>query len=420
MTDLKNRLITQSLHETAHEEIPDTMNLLPEIHSQLAGVRRRSRSLSLLIVVVLMFAVSTTVFAIVSSQIGDPGLEGARANNLITDVNQTQTIDGVTVKLEWAYADAQRIAFGYSVTAPEENIYYNTTDLRLYDDANSFVADGGGGGGGGEGVGRESQYMTSYNITFADDAPEELVMHVDLTLLPVEQMEVGISGFGGGSGGGGGGATAGGAVIPPGAVESTPEVGDSLPSVGPFEFTFTLPHYPEISVETEQTVESNDVTLTLKSVRVVPSMTVAEVCYTLPDDRDWSPVLTLRAGDADTAVAGWGLNALPTPEDRERCVTYEFYAPYDYTPITFTFSASELRTSASYTPERAEAFRQLLAEQGVEVTITQANGEGFGYEITDQPEGDVGQLIQTAMETAFSDHYAGNWTFTVEIPGLEN
>ncbi|MBN8640117.1 MAG: DUF4179 domain-containing protein, partial [Anaerolineae bacterium] len=164
MTDLKNRLITQSLHETAHEEIPDTMNLLPEIHSQLAGVRRRSRSLSLLIVVVLMFAVSTTVFAIVSGQIGDPGLEGARANNLITDVNQTQTIDGVTVTLEWAYADAHRLVFGYSVLAPEENVFYSTTDMNVYDDANSFSATGGGGGGGGGGVGRESEFIMSYYI----------------------------------------------------------------------------------------------------------------------------------------------------------------------------------------------------------------------------------------------------------------
>lgn len=421
MTDVKNRLITQSLRETAREEIPDTMNLLPEIHSQLGGVRRRSRSLSLLIVGVLMFVVTTAVFAIVSSQIGDPGLEGARANNLITDVNQTQTIDDVTVTLEWAYADAQRIAFGYSITAPEENIFYNTSDLRLYDDANSFVADGGGGGGGGGGVGRESQYVTSYNITFADDAPEELALHIDLTLNPM-QMEADISGFGGGSSGGGGGGSTEGGMVLSGTPEVMPETGSgmtSLPSVGPFQFAFTLPHYPAVEVTAEQTVESNDVTLTLKSVSVVPSMTTAELCYTLPDGRDWSPVLTLHAGEVDSLVSGWGLNALPTSEDRERCVTYEFYAPYDYTPTTFTFAASELRTSASYTPERAEQFQQMLAEQGVDVTITLANGEGFGYEITKQPDGDVGQLIQTAMETAFSDHYAGDWTFTVEIPGLE-
>ncbi len=416
MNEHQTRLITQSLRETAREEIPETMNLLPEIHSQLAGVRRRSRGLSLLIVMLLMFGVGTTVFAVVSSQIGDPGLEGARTNHLITDVNQTQTIDGVTVTLEWAYADAQRLAFGYSITAPEENIYYNTSDLRLYDEANSFTTDGGGGGGGG-GVGRESQYVTSYNITMADDAPEELALHIDLTLTPMEHMEVGISGYGGGSGGGGG-STGGGAAIAATA-EVTPEMGDSQPNIGPFQFAFTLPHYPAITVTPEQTVESNGVAITLKSLSVVPSMTAAEICYTLPDSRDWSPVFTLHAGDVETAVAGWGMNGLPMPEDTERCVTYEFYAPYDYTPTTFTLTATELRTSASFTPERAEQFRALLADQGVEVEITLANGEGFGYEIKNQPDGDVGLLIQTAMDTAFSDHYSGEWTFTVEIPGLE-
>ncbi len=417
MNELQTRLITQSLRDTTREEIPETMNLLPEIHSQLAGVRRRSRGLSLLIVMLLMFGVGTTVFAVVSSQIGDPGLEAARTNNLITDVNQTQTIDGVTVNLEWAYLDAQRLAFGYSITAPEDNIYYNTSDLRLYDEANSFTAEGGGGGGGG-GVGRESQYVTSYNITMADDAPEELALHIDLTLTPMEQMEVGISGFGGGSGGGGGGSLAGGAVIAATA-EVTPEIGISQPNIGTFQFAFTLPHYPAITVTPEQTVESNGVAITLKSLNVVPSMTAAEICYTLPDGRDWSPVFTLQAGDAVTAVAGWGLNGLPMPEDTQRCVTYEFYAPYDYRPTTFTLTANELRTSASYTPERAEQFRQLLTEQGVEVEITLANGEGFGYDITKQSDGDVGLLVQQAMDAAFSDHYAGDWTFTVEIPGLE-
>jgi hypothetical protein len=76
---------------------------------------------------------------------------------------------------------------------------------------------------------------------------------------------------------------------------------------------------------------------------------------------------------------------------------------------------TELRVFAGYTPERAEQFRQQLAEQGVIVELGEMDGGRFDYEIVSQPDGDVGLLVQQAMEAAFNEHYPGEWTFTVPI-----
>ncbi|MBE2266751.1 MAG: DUF4179 domain-containing protein, partial [Anaerolinea sp.] len=86
------------------------MNLLPQIHTQLERVSRRSRGLTLLLTVIIMFGVVTAVYAVVNGQIGlDPGMEGVDAANLVTDLNLSQTVDGVTLTLEWAYIDAHRV-----------------------------------------------------------------------------------------------------------------------------------------------------------------------------------------------------------------------------------------------------------------------------------------------------------------------
>jgi len=408
------------------------MNLLPQIHTQLERVSRRSRGLTLLLTVIIMFGVVTAVYAVVNGQIGlDPGMEGVDAANLVTDLNLSQTVDGVTLTLEWAYIDAHRVVMGYNIVAPEGSpagLSYST-DVHIYDEANSFIGEGGGGGGGG-GMGRTSQYQFSYGIDFPNGLPDELTMHVDIDATPNDPLPPGASGGGYGSGSGGGGGISGGegdAALDP-LPEFTPEPGVRMSmgmmptesTVGTFAFTFTLPTYPAIELTPDQSVESNGLEVTLDRLSVAPSMTIAHLCYDLPDGRDWTPALRLQVDDGAMLTAnGWGVDTLPMPEDTRRCSSYSFYAPYIYAESTFTLSFTRLSTSASYTPERAEQFKEMLAAQGVEVNILEATGEGFNYEITSQPDGDVGALIQAAMDEAFQDHFEGEWVYTVPIPALE-
>ncbi|MCC6612386.1 MAG: DUF4179 domain-containing protein [Anaerolineae bacterium] len=116
---MDEREFSQLLLEIAEREVPDTMDIYPEVQERLRhSVRRaaRSRVSWTLIAAILMLVMVVAVYAVDQLlQAGDPGLEGADAVNLITRLDLSQTIDGVTVSLDYAYADANRVTVGYTI-----------------------------------------------------------------------------------------------------------------------------------------------------------------------------------------------------------------------------------------------------------------------------------------------------------------
>ncbi|MFN8528232.1 MAG: DUF4179 domain-containing protein [Anaerolineae bacterium] len=430
------QVIAQSLHHIAQEEVPEDMNLLPEVQARLGSMTRRSkvtRGLSLLMTLVVMLGAAMGVYALVYRQAtGDPGIEGARAADLVTDVNQSQTIDGVTVTIDWVYVDASRMALGYSITAPQgqEGTQY-LTDMHLSDEANSFgMMGGGGGGGGGSDTTRESQYSFSTGVQFNADAPSTLAMHLTLSVAPVPaQVPTGDQNGVGGAGGGGGGGGGGGFGYGGGDPNATPEPGIHILSgdpgnpsawIGPFEFAFSLPYYPALDLTfDDQSQTFNEVTITVDHMRVTPSATDVHLCYDLPDARDWMPVMTITTGEVTVPMTSWSGDEIPAPDAVTRCGTLTFYVPYTLTPTTFTVTVDGLEAVVGRTPERVEQFRQQLADQDIVIEITQADEEGFGYNLVSVPDGvDVGALVQAAY-AVFSDHFEGRWEFSVDVPGME-
>lgn len=544
---MDKRRIQQHLEDYAKQEIPDDMNLWDNIKTELTlpGRARRSRSFSLVLALLLTFGAAVGVYAVFRQQIiGDPGVEGARDANLVTDLEESQTIDGVTLTLNWAYADANRIAIGYSIVAPEDNpsAFYNA-NISLTDAEDSFYGSGGGGGGGGttDNMSREAQYTMTFGVAFKDNPPDTLHMRAEflleapdpnpptsdaphlvptsvvvknvvgygdlaseavqmsnvgpdpanlegwtfatphgdlytfpaftlepgadltvytragtdtatelfwgrdtamwrrgelLTLATNEGMVIGIYEVGvplnvnpdniiGGGGGGGGG----GGSLPP---DATPEIlPDFTPQpgiqnyggiamqhpVGPFVFEFDMPFIPAHALTPNQTVEANGVTMTLDTLSVSPSTTIAHLCYTLPTGKDWQPNVTLTSGEDTSMVNGWSVDGLPTLEDTSRCGTITFYAPYRLKPTTFTFTVNELKTSYLFTPEAAQVFKDRLGAKGIVVQILEANGEGFNYNLLSAPAGvDAGLEASSVWDEVFSEHYPGPWVFTVDIP----
>jgi hypothetical protein len=405
--------IRQSLREIAHEEIPDTMNLLPVIQegaALAARKSRRSRGLSLLLLAVLCLGAGAGVYALAGAQQQvDPGLAGVAEADLVTTVNASQTIDDVTLTLEWAYADASRIAIGYSVTAPEgaEDDLYPAA-YRITDAGDSFsLAGNWAEGGDSSALSRTSEFTSNFNVVFEQNAPQILDLTVKIQLASLDETGT-VQDSGIGFGGGGEYLDSPGIYVE----HSMPIMTDP---VGPFTFTLDLPHYSAIILEEPQTVESNGISMTLDRIVVAPSQTIARICYDLPDDRDWMPY-PVRVGE-EAVFPPFHHDLRPSSGDTFRCGRLFFHIPYLLEPITFTFSVESLRISGIFTEARAEQFRQQLAEQGVVVEILSANGEGFDYDIVSQPDGvDIGALIQEAFDV-FNDYYAGPWTFTVEIPG---
>ncbi|MCK6576626.1 MAG: DUF4179 domain-containing protein [Anaerolineae bacterium] len=420
---MNEQRIREYLQDIARQEIADNMTLWENMKAELTPPRRArtTRSMSLVLASLFMMLAAAAAFAVARFQVFDPGIEGAMAADLVTELGISQTIADVTLMLDWAYADANRIAIGYSLTPPER-LQGAPMDqsVMLTDDAGSFTMDGIGGGGG-SGDLSEAQYIASYGVTFFDDAPEVLHMRLEMTLGFLPEVETPMAEGGGvvtGSGGGfgyGGGSSS--------AEEATPAPGIRLPmgsvsgeQVGPFVFEFDLPFIPALELTPTQTVEANGVTMTLERMSVTPSMTVVDLCFDLPTPDDWMPDVTLTAGETEAFLAGWGMQDLPVPGETRRCGTATFYAPYLLEPTTFTITAAALETSMDFTADRAQRFEEVLRAQGIAVDVTDAGGEGFNYSIVGAPDGvDVGRAVEEAFDV-FKEKFAGPWTFTVAIP----
>ncbi|MBL8134564.1 MAG: DUF4179 domain-containing protein [Anaerolineae bacterium] len=421
---MNEQRIRECLHDITRQEIADNMTLWENVKAELTPPRRArtTRSMSLVLAALFMLMAAAAAFAVAHFQAFDPGIEGAMSADLVTELGIRQTIADVTLTLDWAYADANRIAIGYSLTTPER-LQGAPLDqgVVLTDDTGSFTMDGMGGGGG-SGDLSEAQYTASYGVTFVDDVPEVLHMRLEMTLgfLPDVEMSMAegggiVTGSGGGFGVGGGGGSS--------AEEVTPAPGIRLPmgsasgeQVGPFVFQFDLPFIPALELTPAQTVEANGVTMTLERMSVTPSMTTAEFCFDLPTPADWMPDVTLTAGETEAFLAGWEMQSLPVTGETWRCGTMTFYAPYLLEPTTFIFSAAALETSMDFTTDRARRFEEVLRAQGIEVDVTDAGGEGFNYSIVGAPDGvDVGRAVEEAFDV-FKEKYAGPWTFTVAIP----
>ena len=108
---MDKRLIAQALHDQARKDIPDEINLWTEVQARLGGVPRRavrSRLTWVVAVILALLAMSAIAYAaarLLQGQSRDPGLEGASEADLVTMLNQKQTIDGVDVTLDYGYAD---------------------------------------------------------------------------------------------------------------------------------------------------------------------------------------------------------------------------------------------------------------------------------------------------------------------------
>src|SRR4051812_12846834 len=103
---MDKRLITQALQDQARKDIPEDMNMWPEVQQQLGSVSRkaaRSRVTWVVAAVLALLAMSAIAYAAARLLQGglDPGLQGASESDLVTVLNMKKTIDGQTVTLDY-------------------------------------------------------------------------------------------------------------------------------------------------------------------------------------------------------------------------------------------------------------------------------------------------------------------------------
>ncbi len=394
---MNEKLLHELLTEIAEQEVKDDMNLWPKIQSQLnTPLSRRTRStlsvLKFATVLALMLVVTAAAYAIYQGiRMGDSGLEAVNQENLVTHLNMTQVVDGITVTLNYAYADANRIVVDYAASGtaePEDNvsgfIFYLAT---LTDNqGHEFVGlNGAGGGGGGGGGGSEPGGLTSfgagmqghYDASIIEDAADNLNLMLELAF---------------------------------GVTYQDGSFGEPSRAV----FEFAIPFNPGTTIDTAQTISTSDVDMTLRKIVIAPSLTRLELCHNAPGEREWLIYGKLAINGEEVVAEDYLMGAAAAPmDDRTPCWALNLPEALDKQRGDWTLTITALRIVGT---EDREVVAEIL-ERDYGILVTLQPGGGYTY---DTPTEEAGrELIFETLDQVILENLEainGPWVFEVQVP----
>lgn len=332
--------------------------------------------------------------------LNDPGLQRAAEHGLIQIVN-TQYIEGVTVTLTHAFADANRIVLWYTIEGielPEGNVKGRFVEPALLRPDGSLFGTGAMSGGV---TPLDLQNAPGdYLVTFdhAEDYPSDGFYHLLFRLQIGGTVWVLPDGF----------------VPQPGPLPDVYRI-DVTP-VGPFEFDLVLPASSPIELSPNQRIESNNISMSLQSLRIAASQTNILLCYSLPDERDWQPEIIVSIDGVEGVSAGGSLLLQPGFSESEPC--YDLKSPVFYQASSrhMTITVDKLRVGPSeWTPEITTRAQDRLHQQGIEVEFY-FGANGAGYDVIQAPEEMDNADVGLAIYDALSEFYEGPWVFEIDLP----
>lgn len=421
---MNDNQLKQLLRQIAERDIPDDIDLWQPIQTQLEGQPMRTqptfRLIRLAIAVVILLLVSLISYAVYQNSIHDPGLSGAKAADLFTYLDISQTADDVTVTLNWAYADAHRIALSYETSYDREIVgdRIGVIDTLLIDknsDTPLINAFGGGGGGGGESSIARFNATANFQTPEQQPLPETLDLQLRLTLGDPADANFAYSGGGSQSGGGGGGFVHEGQ-------QSPPDVETNLIEPVEFVFDFSLPVIPALAIDLNETQTVNDVSVMVQSVEITPSLTRAVICYIPPTSEDqWILITELKT---ETMTLPWQSGSPQPAAGDMLCETADYLAPYDSGATEWTLTVDGLRHKLLYSPETAERFIQLMEENGFTNVVVNPSPPdedgrqtmGFGFGSSEPRKPGETERVLNAVINQLTETIEGPWVFTIPIP----
>jgi hypothetical protein len=201
-------------------------------------------------------------------------------------------------------------------------------------------------------------------------------------------------------------------------------------------FALDLPVFPAIVFDPMQTVSANGVEMMLQRIKITPSYTQIYLCFQKPSSADWTPGSTasLQVGADKANIGAYTLifdpdiggnlkNPEPDwrpPNKSDRCVKMGFPVGHHSRPESITLTISELEQSmAEVIPaDQLLAARQKLLAQGIDidwVTSSGNGGGGGGLIIHQKPAGMTDDQVMRLFYEAMGYYHPGPWKFTVEI-----
>lgn len=304
--------------------------------------------------------------------------------------NVSQTIDGVTAQIDWAYVDEGRVAIQYTISGldwPDGSTLDAMEQVRMSVPEISTFRLGGFSGAEGANVTNSKQgVITGSSDKLLLDGALDAEKHPNIT------VDVDIS------------------------VEGPTKIGT-------FHLRFTTPVGDGIKIENiDQTVVANNVSMTLKSLILNPSHAEALICFQMPSTLDWGLFTSrISVGDKEYPFMGGGLAevggsgfAVTSPE---RCNVLGFDIVYDESVTSVTITVPRLQASVNevVAPETVAMANQRLADKGIVFNYENIDNGG-NFVIIQRPDGMSDEELYPLIWDALAEQYEGPWVFTVQIP----
>jgi hypothetical protein len=287
--------LQSALHEIVDEDLPETSDLWPAVRERLKNPRHRPRFVRAVwprwapLTLVLAAALGTAAYVVITAVLDrairmDPsGSQYLAENGLVEKLDLSQTENGVTATVHWAYADANRVLIAYTIAHPADR---ESTSVTLTDeDGEALPSILGAYGYADNGLMGEVRSYDAGPVRGEQDVLRlRLHMEVSTFNLPKESP-----------------------TPPPATVE--PETGVSIVVLEPtqvgepvatFDFQFSLPFHPAQAVTIGQVAEHLGIAITLVSAVIAPSDTRFDLCFTgLDPSIEWIPIVTLDTPGID-------------------------------------------------------------------------------------------------------------------------
>jgi len=311
--------------------------------------------------------------------------------SLETPLGSENIGNDMTVTLEKAYADINRMAFVVAIKSPEEGFVVSSATLE---DASG------------------TELNTGLGITSPPDDPTRFTIE----FFPYNEFVA--NQFKGQL-----------------AVEIWSQLGGSS-ALADAHFALDLPVYPAIVFDPMQTVSANGVEMMLQRIKITPSYAQIYLCFQKPSSTDWTPgsSTSLQVGADKANIGAYTLifdpdiggnlkNTEPDwnpPNKSDRCVKMGFSVGHHSQPENVTLTISELEQSMAEVtpPDQLQAARQQLLAQGIDIdweTSSGNGGGGGGLVIRQKPAGMTDDQVMQLFYEAMGYYYPGPWSFTVEI-----
>ena len=363
-----------------------------------------------------------------------PGREAPTATAPPTVLGE-QTIEGLTMTVDWVFADAKRIAFGYTITGLPDvpEALYLSGNLEVKDQQGNVI--GTGPGQLLQRVDGEPGAVTGSWSTVMQEAleQEEIRFSIDLTLDGSRTFTTEGVDFS---------TIIGEFPLPPDATPYPPFVfPPALPDrlVGTFHFDLRTPVYPMQVIEPKQSVEANGILMRLTRAELTPSYAHFTLCYQKPSPKDWMIVgmAKLRAGVSEAQISSYTLLAdadyggymgkspqpteIPEVAAGERCVQIDFLLGHTHPAQVLTLTIPALEQSVPEVIPDAEmkAAQEKLKAEGIEMDYTTSSsaggGGGGGAIFSKLPEGMDEQEAYQRYMNALGYVYAGPWVFNLDL-----